>query len=106
MKRSIDITYTLTDNTSFEIPVRYEISKEGNLQRLDCIVDMFTAIPSWLQLRKFQVTSQLIDGVYDALYNEENGSRNIDSMLFIDKAYVEIMRKEKIKIYTADAVQS
>lgn len=96
----------MADDSAYEIPLNYEITKEGDLQRLDCTVDSFAVIPSWLQLRKFNVNAQFIDGAYDALYSEENGARNIDSMLFIDKAYVDIMQKEKIKIYLDEPAAS
>ena len=80
MKRSINIAYTVAGTMACEILLNYEITTEGDLQRLACTVDAFAPVPSWLQLRKFQVNAQFVDGGYDALYNEENGARNIDTM--------------------------
>ena len=106
MKRSISIAYTLPGQITCEIPLNYEITKDGDLQRLACTVDAFAVIPSWLQFRKFQVNAQFTDGAYDALYNEDNNSRNVDSMLFIDKAYIDIMQKERIEIHMIEPIES
>lgn|SRR5690349_4461888 len=106
MKSFIRIAYTLPGHIACEIPLSYEIINDRDIQRVICIVDRFAVNPSWLQFRKFQVNAQFIDGAYETLYNEDNDARNMDSMLFIDKAYADIMHKEKIKVHMAEFLES
>jgi hypothetical protein len=101
MKHSINIPYTLNNQQAdYQVPISYEITNKDNLQTLSCIVNMTSAFPAWLQMRKFEVISKLVEGRYMTLYNEHNDSKNIDCTLFIDKAYAIIMRKEKVKLHS------
>jgi hypothetical protein len=104
MKQSINIPYTLNNQqTNYQVPIVYEITNVDGLQTLSCTIDMTSSFPAWLQMRKFEVMSKLVEGKYMTLYNEHNDSKNIDCTLFIDKAYATIMRREKVKLH-ADAL--
>ncbi|HTM67007.1 MAG TPA: hypothetical protein VL093_11840 [Flavipsychrobacter sp.] len=103
MNQSISVSYT-TQGERYEVPLVYRIDKEAGILTVSCAVNMTTAIPSWLQIRKFEVTAQLQQGRYCALYNANNDSRNIDCSLFIDKAYAAIMHCEKLNVAVGKAV--
>ena len=103
MNQSISVSYT-TQGACYEVPLVYHIDKEAELLTVSCALDMTTAIPSWLQIKKFEVTAQMQQGKYCALYNAHNDSRNIDCSLFIDKAYAAIMHHEKLSVAVAKAV--
>jgi hypothetical protein len=55
-------------------------------------------IPNWLQLRKFDIASMHEKHGYVPLFNEINNEKNLDTILFIDTVYSDIMRTEKLKV--------
>ena len=74
-----------------------------NTQTISCAVEG-NHFPIWLQLRKFEMQSTNEKNVYTPLFNETNNGKNLDTILFIDKAYVEIMKGEKLKVRNFEAV--
>jgi len=80
--------------SDYEIEVQYSIDYAGNMQTINCSVEG-KGRPQWLQLRKFSMSSLSDHGTLVPLYNELNNSRNMDTMLFIDTVYSDIMKLER-----------
>jgi len=100
MKKSIDIDYVSSaGHVKNRIPIFYELSLGDDVLTLYCYIDLHTPQPSWMQMRKFQVKSQLVGAGYETLYNPDNDIKNVDCALFIDKAYADIMHKEQIALH-------
>jgi len=98
MKQTISVRYVSQSLSPHEIGLDYLVNKGERTITVDCTVDNASVVPPWLQLKKFDVTAQRGNGSYTVMYNERNDSKNVDCSLFILKAYVEIMRREKIKV--------
>ncbi len=77
-----------------KIEVLYTIDYAGDVQTINCSVDG-KGRPQWLQLRKFSMSSLREHGALVPLYSELNNSRNMDTMLFIDTVYSDIMKLER-----------
>lgn len=101
MSKSIMVAYN-RGATLVEVNLSYSTQMNGNIQTIVCSVGD-THIPFWLQLRKFEMVSMKDKNVYMPLFNEINNEKNMDTVLFIDKVYAEIMLAEKLKVSpTAD----
>ena len=98
MKKSITVSYLIGEGMT-EIQLSYLSSLAGNVHTILCSVDG-SRFPNWLQLRKFELLSLKESNVYTPLYNEVNNNKNMDTGLFIDKVYTEIMHAEKMKVKT------
>lgn len=87
------ITIAYPQNEACEIQVLYTIEQTGDIQTISCSIEG-RGSPYWLQLRKFSMSSQKRQGGYEALFNEVNNSKNMDTALFIDLVYANIMKRE------------
>ena len=96
MSKGINVSYFFGDG-DVEIPLTYVINMQGNVQTIACSVNG-TRFPNWLQLRKFEMSSLKDHNVYTPLYSEVNNNKNMDTGLFIDKVYTDIMSAEKLKV--------
>jgi hypothetical protein len=96
MAKSITVAYSLGD-TDFQIPLSYVMQTLDKVQTITCTVQG-ASMPLWLQLRKFDVISLNDRSGCVPLFNEVNNSKNLDTILFIDKAHNEIMGEEKLKL--------
>ena len=96
MGKNITISYFWGDGL-VEIPLTYAINMLGNVQTILCSVDG-SRFPNWLQLRKFEMSSLKEHNIYTPLYSEINNNKNMDTGLFIDKVYSDIMLAEKLKV--------
>ena len=97
-KNSINVSYLLGDGP-VEIPLTYVINMAGDVQTIVCSVSG-NRFPNWLQLRKFEMSSLKEKNVYVPLYSEINNNKNMETGLFIDKVYADIMLAEKFKVRT------
>ncbi len=104
MANSITIQF-LNNDTDIQIPVTYTMESTGNMHTIVCSVVNKTN-PQWLQIRKFDLMSVKEKNVYVPMFNEKNNEKNQATSLFIDKAYIDIMKAEKlaVKSYAADTV--
>lgn len=89
MEQSILVTYPL--NNSPELEVFYKFERADDIDMIVCRIPI-KGVPSWLQLRNFTLLSQVSDSGYCPLFNEINNSRNVDTALFIDQVYADIMK--------------
>ena len=96
MSKCITVSYSW-GNAPVDIQLSYAINMLGNVQTIACSVDG-SRFPNWLQLRKFEISSLKEHNVYTPLYSEVNNNKNMDTGLFIDKVYSDIMLAEKFKI--------
>lgn len=99
MQKNISVSYTHQSlHETYAIVVTYQIEQEGNISLISCSVSQEDPlpVPQWLQLKKFEVRTLFAAGVYIMLYNEKNHHSNLDTSLFIDKAYDDIMHEEKM----------
>jgi len=103
-KGSINVSYVFGDGP-VEIPLTYAINMAGDVQTIVCSVSG-NRFPNWLQLRKFEMSSLKEKNFYTPLYSEINNNKNMDTGLFIDKVYTDIMHAEKFKVrvFESDAV--
>ena len=99
MEKEITIQYEVNGN-SVSVLVSYKIEANADIQTISCTVNPGSFnVPTWLQLRKFELKSILSDeGDYSPLFNDNENIKNINAVLFIDKAYNDIMAKEKFKM--------
>jgi len=104
MSKAITVSY-FGGVDQVEIPLSYVINMTGNVQTIACSVSG-SRFPNWLQLRKFEMSSLKENNIYTPLYSEVNNNKNMDTGLFIDKVYTNIMLAEKLKvrIFANDAV--
>lgn len=94
-RNDIDISYQANDIET-TVNLSYMITMEGNVQTITCTVNTSRLnVPVWLQLRKFELKSILEDGSYAPLFIDNDNIKNVNSTLFIDKAYNSIMAQEK-----------
>lgn len=101
MKRTVSVSYTCQnhENDSCLLIVSYSIEKQGKVSLISCEMSPEEARfhPRWLSRKKFQVEALLSNGTYSLLYAENNHVMNLDNSLFIDKAYEDIMKQEKMR---------
>jgi hypothetical protein len=93
MHKQITITFDV-NNLPAPILLFYDVETDGNMQTITCTVNPDDRLPEWLHARKFELRSWLSDGTYMPLYNDNEQLYNMDALLFIDKAYSEIMEQE------------
>lgn len=99
MEKEITISYEV-NNSEVAVLVSYKIELNDDIQTISCMVNPGSFnVPQWLQLRKFELKSILSgDGDYMPIFTDNENIKNINAVLFIDKAYNDIMRKEKFKM--------
>jgi hypothetical protein len=96
MQKSIKIFYA--DDFEKFVQLSYDIELDEDIQVIHCSIAADNkAVPYWLHPRKFDFRSQFTNGAYTPLFNDNENINNINSVLFIEKAYTEIMRNEKFK---------
>ena len=99
MQKQISIPFTPTlENQLFNVPIAYSIEKTGEYLNIQCQIG--NEIPQqsdWLQLRNFQIRSTKTPEGYVQLFDDYEDARNLDTTLFIEIAYMAIMKKEKHK---------
>jgi hypothetical protein len=96
MPKPITINCSFRDVAS-ELQLTYTTQSVEALHTISCNV-VSDHIPNWLQLRKFEIASVHEKQGYVPLFNEINNEKNLDTILFIDKVYSDIMRLEKLKV--------
>jgi hypothetical protein len=103
MSKYISVGYFFS-NSMVDVQLTYTTQVQGNVHTIVCSVDG-NRIPFWLQLRKFEMLSLHEKNVYVPLFNEVNNGKNMDTVLFIDTAYNNIMLAEhlKVKVFAEDA---
>lgn len=95
MAKEITIAYEV-NGLEVSVLVTYHVEMAGDIQTISCTINTGSFhVPAWLQLRKFELKSILSDGCYMPLFTDNDNIKNINAILFIDKAYNEIMDKEK-----------
>jgi hypothetical protein len=101
MRKEITINYEF-DKAPINVLLRYDVETDGNLQTITCtVVPVLGSHLEWLHTRKFELRSWLSDGSYMPLYTENEQLYNIEGVLFIEKAYREIMHRENYTVQTA-----
>lgn len=96
MNKQITVSH-FGGNTNVQVQLQYTIDMLGNVQIITCTVEG-KQLPIWLQLRKFKMMSLNENNSYVPLLNEGNNDKNLDTSLFIDKAYTDIMQAENFKV--------
>lgn len=96
MTKFVMINYP--EPTSGAVQVNYRITNSGDIQHIECVVDKKLGIPNWLQMEKFNLTSMKFDDAYDLVFEPKKYEKNLDTVLFIDEVYAEIMRAESYRI--------
>ena len=96
MSKGINVSYLIGDGP-VEIPLTYAINMQGDVHTIVCSVTG-SRFPNWLQLRKFEMSSLKELNLYTPLYSEVNNNKNMDTGMFIDKVYADIMIAEKLKV--------
>ena len=82
------------------VKVSYQIEVADDIHTLTCNISRSDNAPYWLQLYKFVLKSVLKNGKYTQLYAHHENVKNVDTMLFIDKVYKDIMDKEHCTMAT------
>jgi len=94
MAKEMLIPYTMYNGEqTVEIPVSYELQKEGDVYTILCTINQKTEykIPMWLRPFKFAIKFSHANSVYETLYSDYDSVANLDSSLFIDKVNKDIM---------------
>lgn len=99
MEKEISVSYEV-NNTIITVLVAYKIELNEDIQTISCTVNPVSfTVPQWLQLRKFELKSiRSNDGDYMPIFTDNDNIKNINAALFIDRAYNDIMKKEKFKM--------
>ncbi|MCY4779017.1 hypothetical protein ORI89_05110 [Sphingobacterium sp. UT-1RO-CII-1] len=95
-KKSILVNYPKSSSTP--VKVVYRVSQEDSFQTIECAVATGQSFPEWLQLKKFDFVSMKSKGVYDLLFEETKYNKNLDTVLFLDQVYAEIMKTNKYPV--------
>jgi hypothetical protein len=96
MESTISVQFQI-NNQETPITIKYLLCMEDNVQTIKCMVDR-SEHRNWLQLTRFELRSQFMDGLYVALFDESAQHKNMATTLFLDKAYRDIMHREKLPI--------
>ncbi len=98
MEKEITVLYN-TGSREDAVQVCYTIGMANGVQTISCSIRQinFHSL-HWLQLRKFELRSILSAEGYMPLFSDNSNIKNRDAVLFIDKAYRDIMVKEKFKM--------
>jgi len=99
MDKKITLSYD-SGKAIVEVPLTYTVELLGNVHTITCHVGG-PPFPLWLRTRKFELMSSLENKKYTPLFNEINHGRNLDTTLFIDLAYNNIMKAEKLVVIAA-----
>lgn len=101
MRKEITVDYRF-NNTPLHVLLRYDVETDSNVQIITChVIPTIGSNLEWLHTRKFELRSWIDDGTYEPLYTENQQLHNIDGVLFIEKAYREIMQLENYKVQLA-----
>lgn len=73
------------------VSIDYKISNEGDLKTISCAVTDKDNAPAWLELFKFELVAMKFDQSYDLVFENKKFDRNLDTVLFIDKVFENIM---------------
>ncbi|MBL7718667.1 MAG: hypothetical protein JNL72_07515 [Flavipsychrobacter sp.] len=99
MKKTISIPF-LINGEPMQIALEYAITQQNDLHIISCFVNG-KHDKHRVQLHKFELRTQCEDGYYTALFDEDSFSRSPVTLDFMDKAYTEIMQREKMAIAVA-----
>lgn len=97
MIKEMLIPYTMYNGEqTVQIPVSYELQKEGDIYTILCTINQKTEykIPMWLRPFKFAIKFSYANNVYETLYSDYDNVANLDSSLFIDKVNNDIITVE------------
>ncbi|HEY9177532.1 MAG TPA: hypothetical protein VIN07_07575 [Flavipsychrobacter sp.] len=97
MVKEMLIPYTMYNGEStVQIPISYELLKEGDIYTICCTIDQKTEykIPMWLRPFKFEIKFSYTNNVCETLYSDYENVANLDSSLFIDKVNKDIVASE------------
>lgn len=89
MKNNVTVSYPKANSTP--VNVKYSISKQGKFKTITCAVASTTAIPTWLELTKFDFVAIKSEDSYDLLFEEKKYNKNLDTVLFMDKVFEKII---------------
>lgn len=95
-KKSILVSYPKP--SSAPVKVVYRVSQDGSLQTIECAIATGQSFPEWLQLKRFDFVSLKSKGAYDLLFEETKYNKNLDTVLFLDQVYAEIMKKDSYPV--------
>jgi len=86
------------DEQAYETVLSYSVTLEDNIQTIICkIVPKLSLTPIWMSIGEFTLRSMIIGKTYTPLYSDNN-SKNLNTASFIDKAYLAIMKKERLAL--------
>lgn len=78
-------------SNSKPVSIDYKISNEGNFKTITCAVADKDTVPAWLELLKFELVAMKFDKSYDLVFQNKKFDRNLDTVLFMDKVFKNIM---------------
>ena len=73
--------------TSTPVHVHYSIIQQGNFKTITCAVPSIAEIPTWLELRKFELVAMKYNGNFELLFEHRKYEKNMDTVLFMDKVF-------------------
>lgn len=80
------------------LPISYEIEMHDGVHVITCSMPGNARVPTWLHVRKFELRSIVEDAGYTPLYTYQENVKNMETLVFIEKAYELVMIKEQLKI--------
>ncbi|MEN5433438.1 hypothetical protein ABE545_07335 [Sphingobacterium faecium] len=89
MKQNIMVSYP--KKTSTPVHVHYSITQQGNFKTITCAVPSIEEIPTWLELRKFELVAMKYNGNFELLFEHRKYEKNMDTVLFMDKVFESII---------------
>lgn len=97
MIRNVLVPCAISDK-EVTLPIAYIIETVNGLLVITCSLANNAQIPTWLQVRKFELRSIVEDSGYTPLYTYQENVKNMETLVFIEKTYELVMAKEKFKI--------
>jgi len=102
MTKEIKVEFSI-NNIQETITVTYTVEMDDDIQSIHCVVNKGNFhVPGWLQIKRFELKSVYSDGYYSPLFTDNENIKNINAALFIDKAYADIMKKEKFPLLAVE----
>lgn len=83
-------------SNSKPVSIDYKISVEGDLKTISCAVADKDTAPAWLELLKFELVAMKFDQSYDLVFENKKFDRNLDTVLFMDKVFENIMEIRRL----------
>ena len=96
MQKNIPVPFRINQQ-EVVIDVSYNIDMSDNIQTITCSVTR-NEHNAWLELFRFGYRSRKQGSTYTQLFYDNSNVKNIQTAIFIDKAYAAIMKKEKCEL--------